>query len=802
MQASRKRHHLSELPSRTKPTSNTTTITTIPNFPHQQHPELSSSPPQSTTILSGMATTIYKLTASLKGHDDDVRDVAFTSPDSVVSVSRDSTVRLWQRGPSPTQFDDHINSTGAAFVNSVAYIAPTPDHPKGLIVSGGQDTVIDVREPGTQNPDPSYVLLGHAHNVCSLDTFGEVIISGSWDGTARVWRNWETQFVLEGHEGAVWAVMAVSETEFITGGADKTIRLWKGTKCVKVLKDHTDCVRGLCRLPNGLFASCANDATIRIWSADGDELQQLYGHTNYIYSIAALPSGEIISSGEDRTVRIWKDGDCVQTITHPAISVWSVDACAETGDIATGASDNIVRVFSRDGKKWATEELLKEFDDSVAKSSIPSNQVGDVDKGKLPGIEALQKSGSKDGQVIMVRNGEVVEAHMWSASAQSWANVGQVVDAMGSNRKRVYEGKEYDFVFDVDIQEGAPALKLPYNASENPFDAARKFLEKNELPLSYLDTVGNFIVENSKGATIGQQPEPDTSTYDPWGSGNRYIPGQPDSSSRPPPTHAKVLPQKEYLSILTANLPLVEKKTRQLNDQLVQEGKTEIAMGAGDLETLQALCSVLADKNKAPSLSAAGLQLLEKLISNWPRQHLIPVLDLLRLSAGASPLVAKMDLVSVFHDFGTISQESPNNAMLAVRAFVNLFQTEEGRQYAMEAFEQILKMATTVNIAGNRNLKIAQATLMLNYSVLIHAHKSIDAAVTLLEVVTKGASTEIDSETVYRYLVAMGTVLALGGEVKEAANGIFDVRGAMKSAAGRVKEARVNRLIKEIEQLV
>lgn len=89
-----------------------------------------------------------------------------------------------------------------------------------------------------------------------------------------------------------------------------------------------------------------------------------------------------------------------------------------------------------------------------------------------------------------------------------------------------------------------------------------------------------------------------------------------------------------------------------------------------------------------------------------------------------------------------------------------------------------------------------------SYSVLIHAHKSIDAAVTLLEVVTKGASTEIDSETVYRYLVAMGTVLALGGEVKEAANGIFDVRGAMKSAAGRVKEARVNRLIKEIEQLV
>jgi phospholipase A-2-activating protein len=52
------------------------------------------------------------------------------------------------------------------------------------------------------------------------------------------------------------------------------------------------------------------------------------------------------------------DGNCVQTITHPAISVWSVAVNAENGDIATGASDNVVRVFSRDQSKWATKELL------------------------------------------------------------------------------------------------------------------------------------------------------------------------------------------------------------------------------------------------------------------------------------------------------------------------------------------------------------------------------------------------------------------------------------------------------------
>lgn len=37
------------------------------------------------------------------------------------------------------------------------------------------------------------------------------------------------------------------------------------------------------------------------------------------------------------------------------------------------------------------------------------------------------------------------------------------MDAVGSGRKQLYEGKEYDYVFDVDIQEGVPPLKLPYN---------------------------------------------------------------------------------------------------------------------------------------------------------------------------------------------------------------------------------------------------------------------------------------------------------------------------------------------------
>jgi hypothetical protein len=51
-----------------------------------------------------------------------------------------------------------------------------------LIVSAGQDTIIEVREPESKKADADYLLLGHTHNVCTLDAIGNTIVSGSWDG--------------------------------------------------------------------------------------------------------------------------------------------------------------------------------------------------------------------------------------------------------------------------------------------------------------------------------------------------------------------------------------------------------------------------------------------------------------------------------------------------------------------------------------------------------------------------------------------------------------------------------------------
>lgn len=82
--------------------------------------------------------------------------------------------------------------------------------------------IIEVRRPGSAPEDNAEaLLLGHSNNVCALDVdpTGALIISGGWDSQGRVWRTgkWECDAVLEGHEGSVWAVLALDKDTIVTG---------------------------------------------------------------------------------------------------------------------------------------------------------------------------------------------------------------------------------------------------------------------------------------------------------------------------------------------------------------------------------------------------------------------------------------------------------------------------------------------------------------------------------------------------------------------------------------------------------
>ncbi len=68
---------------------------------------------------------------------------------------------------------------------------------------------------------------------------------------------------------------------------------------------------------------------------------------------------------------------------------------------------------------------------------------------------------------------------LWCAVHRGeWEKIGTVVGAPGDDTvaagNQFHEGQQYDFVFDVDVADGVPPLKLPVNKGDNPYIAADK----------------------------------------------------------------------------------------------------------------------------------------------------------------------------------------------------------------------------------------------------------------------------------------------------------------------------------------
>lgn len=615
----------------------------------------------------------------------------------------------------------------------------------------------------------------------------------------------------------------MADLNLATGSADKNIHIYNVSgKLIRKLPLSPDIVRALCKLPQGHwsganFAAAGNDGVIRFWTLEGKMLGELRGHENFIYSLAILPTGEVVSAGEDRSVRIWNNGQCVQVITLPAISVWAVAACPENGDIVTGASDKKVRVFSRSVDRHATPDALQAFEDSVKASAIPQQALGDINKTDLPGLEFLtSKSGTKEGQVQMIkeRNGSVL-AYQWSTAANQWVSIGQVVDAAGTGVKTTYQGKEYDYVFDVDIEDGKPALKLPYNATQNPYETAQKFIADNELPMSYIDQVANFITTNSQGTTLGQSQ--DTQGSDPWGSGSRYRPGDPDTGTNfaalPEVSQPKILPQTQYLSIATGNLELIRKKAEEFNQKLLEEGRKDVCLNSHDSEVLAATVKQLEVATKkadgSSPVSAEGVNIIIGMATRWPVAQRLPGLDLLRLLTAVSEKAVdatssdNQTLVDILAASDSFSADAPlNNVMMAIRALSNLFNSDTGRVIMGKEFGKVHTLVGPFVTSPNRNMIIAITTLYINYSVLLSAGGPGDVdtnrAVTLLDELVRIVNTATDSEGLYRALVGTGTLLALGQDFRDLAQEAMNLDQALARAAKVGIEPRIKNVIREI----
>lgn len=689
----------------------------------------------------------YQLSATLKGHDQDVRDVVAVDDSKVASVSRDGTVRLWSKDD---QWLGTVVYTGQGFLNSVCY-----DSEKELLLFGGKDTMINgVPLFATSGEDPLYTLIGHQGNVCSLSFQDGVVISGSWDKTAKVWKEGSLVYNLQAHNASVWdaKVVSFSENKFLTASADKTIKLWQNDKVIKTFSGiHNDVVRHLAVVDDGHFISCSNDGLIKLVDMHtGDVLRTYEGHESFVYCIKLLPNGDIVSCGEDRTVRIWskENGSLKQVITLPAISIWSVD-CMSNGDIIVGSSDNLVRIFSQEKSRWASEDEINELSTQVEKSTISSKTI-EFDESKLSPYEILQSPGRKEGQIVVVKSPQgTIEAHQFSNS--SWKKVGDVVGAgaTGNDKKIEFEGKTYDYVFDVDIEDGKPPLKLPINVSDNPYTAADNFLARYELPMSYRDQVVQFILKNTNGISLDQ-------------------PNDNASSSAVSPSKTsvmKVLPVKQYLIMENYNPDTIFNGIVKINSNEKTFDDEILAQIGGALHDIDESWELL-------------LSFANTIRSNWEIKT--PAYDIVRL------IVKKLPYSSDIKDYieEGLGNKNITLTMLTVRILVNCFNNEnwgvkllESNQVYKSIFETIDTEFSQASAKQSQNLAIAVSTLIFNYSALVTKGNS---DLELLPIVADAINTKYGpleeyqecEEAAYRLTVAYGNLATVEPTLRQFANSV------------------------------
>lgn len=322
---------------------------------------------------SGAAGQEYGILQVIPCHKSDVRAVSSYPKGGVLTASRDNLAKLFlpQDSADPhcelSEVQNFIGPTG--FASAVCYGRTKSDQLEVFVGSHDMNIFIYTLHEGK----PIATLARHSGPVSALAfrvcNDQDVLVSGSWDGTAIVWKDRVPELTLIGHLHAVWSVAFVARSFILTGGADKTIRKWDvgDGRVLDVFEGHKDCVRGLAVINGQQFLSCSNDATVIMWTMSGEILRTFEGHDNFIYDVAIVrepvkpnvdtPKNrpyKFVTVSEDKTVRVWdKDAGCLQKIPLQATTIWSV-AAFDNGNFAAGTSDGHVYIFS--GTQSTVEE--------------------------------------------------------------------------------------------------------------------------------------------------------------------------------------------------------------------------------------------------------------------------------------------------------------------------------------------------------------------------------------------------------------------------------------------------------------
>jgi WD40 repeat protein len=206
---------------------------------------------------------------------------------------------------------------------------------------------------------PAY-LDGHTGAVLCACFSGDdsLVVTGSRDGTARVW------------EVDPPGVGALYHPASVTGIGSETGRLLVCSRDVLHLREPGGRVVRAIQLPSPVIwwghgegrvaAACKDELSAVLWDLDGKEVARLR-HDGVVNGVEVAPRGDlVVTFSADRTARLWDArGKPRATLGHPK-GVGSAAFSEDGSLVLTTADDRQARLWSAEGKLQATFPVPEE----------------------------------------------------------------------------------------------------------------------------------------------------------------------------------------------------------------------------------------------------------------------------------------------------------------------------------------------------------------------------------------------------------------------------------------------------------
>ncbi len=337
--------------------------------------------------------------ATLEGHVGPVRGVTFTWDNRhAFSAGDDSKLVLWDT--RERRLKDSLSGNGYA-VHGLAL-----EKMGQFAALGCSDKLLRVCDvdPKGWRPVRSYAGHGDAVTCVTWSRDMRYLLSGSADGTVRLWRGttdrqlcrfaghtgavrsvalsadqhgalsggedgtvrlWDVAAIQEracfrGHEGTVLAVGFLADgRQAVSGSADGTLRFWQlppPPEPARKPPEHTERVGAVAITPDGkLMAVARGDETVALWDIAVDkepvvstERAVLKGHAMTVLAVAITADGKTVAStGWDKTIKLWevRTGRERATLRGHAAEVRSLAFTADSRTLASGGADGTVRLW-------------------------------------------------------------------------------------------------------------------------------------------------------------------------------------------------------------------------------------------------------------------------------------------------------------------------------------------------------------------------------------------------------------------------------------------------------------------------